>query len=94
MIQMKCQRCGFTQEILTEGIVNLGCQVCGCSEISFSEDIKRRSALDGFEEKVKAGEVVKSSYKRSYAWIIKSDKKVAPSIKKVTPTRKRARKKK
>ena len=68
MVNMKCERCGSSIAISTTGFVTLGCRVCGGSRIEFDKDVVRRSALDGYEEKVKAETKVDASRNRSYLW--------------------------
>ena len=70
MVTMKCNRCGSSFEISTVGFVTLGCRVCGNSRIELDREIERKSALDGYVEKVAGGKVVDASHNRSYLWKI------------------------
>jgi len=70
-MKFRCVKCGHEETITTKGFINLGCRVCGGTELVFDQDFVRVSGEDGHEEEIKAGKPVSSVYKRTCLWKIK-----------------------
>lgn len=70
-MKFRCVKCEHEETITTKGFINLGCRICGGTELVFDQDFVRVSGEDGHEEEVKAGKPVSSVYKRTCLWKIK-----------------------
>ena len=70
-MKFRCVKCGHEETITTKGFINLGCRICGGTELVFDQDFVRVAGEDGHEEEVKAGKPVSSVYKRTCLWKIK-----------------------
>jgi len=70
-MKFRCVKCGHEEVMATKGFINLGCRVCGGTELVFDQDFVRVSGEDGHEEEIKAGKPVSSVYKRTCLWKIK-----------------------